>query len=181
MYRERAKRLRAIMARIDKIDPSVVDHVINPSQYVTIDRYSGMDVKFRTTTGQARTARLYGKKGLLLEDMTRDELAAVRDAINREYLDKIYPRSLLDYKTDRPIKRALKSQDIRTKRIGEAISLLDEWNITLDPHELDQDLDLAQLQHTTRASDILNEFYHKFGATEENVITLNAFRIWRMN
>lgn len=171
----KASRLRSIMKKIDAIDPTIVDNVINPSDYVKVNRYSGFDVRYTTKSGKSKTVKFYDKRGIKLSDLSRTELTAIRDSVNREYLDKVLPKSLLEMRTDKPIKKAISSGKFRQTRLGKSIALIDKLGIELDPDDLDDELTLEDIAEEEN-SDILNLFYHSFGAMEENVITVNAFK-----
>ena len=183
-HRERAKRLRAGMKRIQKISGENIKHnIISSDQYVDVIRYSGIDVKYRTKSGKIKTVKLYKpksdkSKATFIGDLSYDERTAIHDALNRIYLMREAQLAYLESKTP----RQRKSLEIEDMDLDNTMKLLENYNIDVDPDNLEvESVENAGVEvWDPKDSDQLNLFYHVFGATRLNLISLNAFRIWKV-
>jgi hypothetical protein len=166
LYRKAANRMEKL---------GVDRRAIPSDKPIQILRVSGFDVKYKYGD-QIKTVRLYKGK-LTINALSKTEQVDLITELDNQRIRRLFPKAAVQA-AKKGSARRLKASGISSKNLVEdAAKFVREYGLDAD------DIDYEQYSEfdpwSLGDSETLNEFYHVFGASSDNPVSVAAYQIWK--
>lgn len=166
LYRKAANRMEKLGADREAI-PS--------NKEVKILRVSGFDVKYQYGN-KVKTIRLYGDKNTI-KSLPKGEQIDIITQLDNDRQRTLFPKAAVQAAQKGTASR-LKAGGSRQKAIiKDAKSFVKQFGLNVD--DIDYDNYINFNSWSLEDSESKNEFYHTFGATSDNPVSVAAYTIWK--
>lgn len=172
-YIKEVQLYRKIANRMEKLG---TDRSALPSDKpVQVLRVSGFDIKYKYGD-TVKTVRLY-KGGTTLNNLSKTEQIDLITQLDNDRVRRLFPKAAVQAAKQGTAGR-LKATGNQQKNLKtDAKKFVNEYGLDID--DIDYDKYMQTDTWSLEDSQAKNDFYHVFGATSDNPISVAAYQIWR--